>query len=301
MNYREYIVNVNDFDLDDNTVFLGKNENDKSTIIIKNAKMINNSQTLHFNNLEVKTNIVLNDKYNTHLIIYSGNSNIMEKHFSVMFNYLFSKIVEPISADELLILIYSLEELFNTSTGFSENQLIGLIGELITIDYLIDNGLSNIASTYHTNEKSKFDFEITDKVKLEVKTTADEKRIHNFRHSQLVNSDFDIFIVSIIVNVNESGIDIKKIIKDIMDKSDEPELTLQLHKILIRIENTSKELSLKFDYKSTLQSIKFYSAKELPQIREEVEDGIINLEYSIVFSRIKEIIDHLELLSNFKK
>lgn len=294
MKNKEYILNVNNDDIQDNNVFLATNNEGYLTIIIKSSQNSNLSNTVVNNNLTVRTNVILNDYLNTHLIICNFKGEKIEQHFNVIFEYLFSYIVKPINAEEILVLIDSLEEIFGVTSGITIQNQIGLVGELLTISFLIDNDIDNIMDYYHRSSSSKFDFEFSSKLKLEVKTTIGENRIHSFRHNQLTNSDYEIYVSSVIINKSENGLSIIDLINNIKSKTIDSLLVLYLLKLELSITLSKTPTVLYFDYDSTYDSINFYASKDIPKIYTLIPENISNVSYSVDLS-------NLESLSNFVK
>ena len=52
----------------------------------------------------------------------------------------------------------------------------------------------------------KFDFSISEKVKLEVKATVKNIRTHHFRHEQLMTEVYDIFVLSYLLRYDDEGL-----------------------------------------------------------------------------------------------
>lgn len=83
---------------------------------------------------------------------------------------------------------------FNDKKEFSDNELIGLYAELYTINCFHDS--LQIEQYWQSRDQMKFDFSISEKIKLEVKASVKNSRTHHFRHEQLMTEVYNIFVIS---------------------------------------------------------------------------------------------------------
>lgn len=290
MKINEYLVDLTDQDLDLNTVLLSKNNNGNLTIIIKSSQNINYSTNNNTKNLIIRTNVLLNESINAHLIICKDSTGSKEQYFKIIYEYLFSQIKNNKSSEEILMLIDSLEEIFTMNGEISKKGLIGLVGELLILDYFLDNNILDIYKYYHRNPNSKFDFEFDHLNKLDVKTTSNETRNHKFSHSQLINSNYDIIIASVLLNEIEVGMSISELLFNIESKTVDAELIIFCKKLRIEIDVNNLDDKLFFDYESTYNSIKFFSTKSIPKIENVIDDSISEISYNVNLSNIESMI-----------
>ena len=107
-------------------------------------------------------------------------------------------------------LITSLEDFFKVTPEKNKRDIqIGVFGELLTIKYLYDIGYQAIVDKYHTNFYSKHDVEISSKLRFEVKATTSEKRIHHFKHNQIMRKDVSVVVSSVLLEESKEGLSLR--------------------------------------------------------------------------------------------
>ena len=197
-----------------------------------------------------------------------------------------------VSEDELLKYFISLKDLFSLDKKASLSELQGFYGELIAMYILKINYGVDISIYYQTEQKRKFDFSITDRKKIEIKTTTKSERIHHFLQEQLNIQRFDVRIISIMLQKDDKGMSLKELIcecKEIFASN--LGLMLCIERML---KNTSIEEidKVKFNYAYTKENIKIFDARNIPRLNEKSPDGVYNVEYdSDLSSAIKETVN----------
>lgn len=285
MNKFKYISSITESELEENVVVPCTDEDGFSCILIKNAKTKTISSGYSTDNLEVKINRVLfrNGKdYFFHIIKAKKTDAYSKNQFDTIFEFVFKKIDLPIDDIELSGLITSLEDYFKTTPEKNKREIqIGVFGELFTIKYLYDIGYENIIDKFHKNFYSKHDIEINSKVRMEVKSTTSEKRIHHFKHNQIMRSDVKVILSSVMLEESKEGVSLKSLFEDVIDLFEDPEAKFALQKLMIRCGLVDGEEGMSFAYEKALTDIRFYDAVRLPKIDRESFDGITNIEYDV--------------------
>ena len=125
----------------------------------------------------------------------------------------------------------------------------------------------------------KFDFSITAKKRLEIKSTIRPNRIHHFRHEQLLDELYDIRIVSIMLQKSDQGLSLDRLVELIRELySDNYSLLLHIESVVSNIDHSILN-SLKYDKTYLDQNIRFFDANMIPHFCEKTPDGVFNAEY----------------------
>lgn len=281
----KYISSITESELESEVVIPCTDEDGFSCILIKNAKSKTINTGYSTDNMEIKINRVLlrnGKEYFFHIIRAKKMDAYSENQFDTIFEFVFKKIESPIDDVELSGLITSLEDYFKTTPEKNKRDIqIGVFGELFTIKYLFDIGYEEIVEKYHKNFYSKHDIEINSKVRMEVKATTSEKRIHHFKHNQIMRNDVKVIISSVMLEESKEGVSLKTLFENVMALFDDPEAQFALQKLKIRCGIVDGEEGMSFAYEKALTDIRFYDASNLPKIEKESFDGITNIEYDV--------------------
>lgn len=139
--------------------------------------------------------------------------------------------------------IHYLNKLFNSFVSLfskgkkpSENEIQGLFAELYVLSHFEKLGI-NLYKYWQSKDRMKFDFSITDKKRLEIKSTSRDVRIHHFLHEQLLTDFYDIKILSLIMRKADKGLSLLDLVNQIRVSN------YATYNILLHIEKLIKELS----------------------------------------------------------
>lgn len=299
----KYISLISNEELENNAVIPCVDEENYSCILIKNSKNKVVQSGYSTDNLEVKLNRILAKNgfdYYFHIIKSKNTDAYSKNQFNTIFEYVFKKIEHPIDDVELSTLITSLEDYFKVSPEKNKREIqIGVFGELLTINYLYNAGYEDIVNKFHTNFYSKHDVEINDKVRLEIKSTTSEKRIHHFKHNQIMRKDVDVVLSSVLLEESKEGKTLKSMFEDVMNLFSNPDSKFALQKLMIKCGVAEEDEGMSFSFEKALNEIKFFSADVLPKIPVESFDGVYNIEYDVDCSNcdnllIDELLKKLE-------
>lgn len=171
----------------------------------------------------------------------------------------------------------TLQNFFANKNELSDNELTGFYAEFYTIYKFHD--LLNIEKYWQSKDRLKFDFSFSETLKLEIKSTTRENRIHHFKHEQLNSKYFDIYVLSYLFRYDDEGLSLY----DLMDKikpilAGNKELCLRLNYVE---KNTSIDRlkNLKYNSIYTNEQMRFYSAKDIPKFKEQTPVGVSKAEY----------------------
>lgn len=300
----KYISSITENELADNCVISCINENGMPCILIKNALQKTVTNYYSTDNLEVKFNAVLelhkNDFY-FHIITSKRNDAISLNQFEIVFDYVFNKLDKPVDEDGLNQLFGSIEEYFRI-TPERESRLvqIGLFGELLTVKYLFEQGYKEIINKYHKDFFMKHDVEISKDIRIEIKATTSQVRIHNFRHDQIRRKDVDVYVASLLLEEAEEGLTLYKLFNQIIDMNSDPDNIFALIKLMKKYDITEEKQGLSFSEELALSKIHFYDAKELPQIEMDDINGVSNISYNVdcSFTSVIPVKNLINLFNN---
>ena len=299
----KYISNITTEELESNWVLPCINEDGFNSILIKNSVEKTVPIESSTDNLNVKLNAVLlhnSKKFYFHIITSKRNDVVANAQFEVVYEYLFKKITESVLDSDLSNLITSIEEYFKISPDLNTKNLqIGVYGELLCIKILYENGYHEILEKYHNNFYSKHDVEISSKIRLEIKTTSTEKRIHSFKHNQIHRDDVDVFVGSSIIETAQEGYSLFDLFEEIINLYPNPESKFSLEKLKQRCGVTNENKGITAALEKAYCDYKFFDAKELPQLKEQIPNGVTSITYDVDCSLSNEIsIDNLITIFN---
>lgn len=280
----KYIADISKNELDDSIVIPCINELGHRTLLIKNATQKRHSSIYSTKYLIIKRNSVLTYSsidYYFHVISCKDSSDYINRNFEIIYDYLFRKIDAPIDEVKFSELIMSIEELFSRSNDNLENLQIGLIGELLTLKLLYENGVRTILDKYHKDNYSRHDIEVNNRLKIEVKTTIKEKRIHRFSHSQLDKISMDVYISSVLLIKVESGMTLYRLFEEILKLIDDFEVSFLIKKQMSFCGVDSINQGISFSYEESIKRVKFFPIKEIPKLSGSIPDGISNISYDV--------------------
>lgn len=220
-------------------------------------------------------------------------SLIILKSFGEKYTDVFLRLANSFSSvptdQELLQYFLSLKSLFSSDSKTSIIELQGLFGELYSMIYLRENGGIDMSQYYQSEDKRKFDFSVSDRKKIEIKTTTLPTRIHRFKLDQLNTLRYDIIIVSILLQKDDCGMSLLELISKARN------LFASNLYLLLRIESMIKNVSdevlnaLKYNVSFAKDRIKFYDAKNIPHIDEKTPNGVFNIEFDSDLSTSRDI------------
>ena len=264
-------------DKDGNCVCVRSNDTKEQPFSLK-TKSIELYQNYHF--ILQSSEKVLDDNFD--MIILMNKYNDTRRTFvNLCLNFY--------STDDdrsIIELTEDLIELYKTPKSNDTKSEQGLWAELFTINYLYEKYNINISEQWHNDAFNKYDFSLSDSLKLEVKSTTKEIREHRFSHEQ-VYTNYDVIISSVMMRKDDSGLTIF----DLYNKTSL--LFASKYDLLSKIEKElakyDKEQLIMYDYEYATENIEFYLNKNVPHFDDPEPEGIHGTEYTIVF----ENVDHL--------
>lgn len=286
----EYLV----FPVDEGNVMYGKDKEGNPVFIMrshdtKQLSMCQETKSLQF---FFNKRCILEEKGETseeisHVLVCKSPTKDKMEAF-IRLTYAFSEQVEKDDQYYLPRLFSSLSGLFDKERDVSEIELQGLFAELYVILFFEEHGCS-IADYWQSRNKMKFDFSITDKKRIEIKSTLKVERIHHFRHEQLLSEIYDIKIVSLMLQKNDCGLSIMDVVDRIRKQY------ASNYALLMRIESITSQVqesqlkNLRYDEEYIKHQIAFYDATDVPHFNEKSPEGVFNAEYDCSFDNINKL------------
>lgn len=193
------------------------------------------------------------------------------------------------SEDAIMETFNTLRTFFNDKKELSDNELIGLYAELYTI-YSFHKPLE-IENYWQSRDRMKFDFSISEKLKLEVKATVKNTRTHHFRHEQLMTAVYDIFVLSYMLRYDDEGLSLFDLLMTCKEfLSNDSRKLLRINYVLKNVgEDRLKYMRFNTDY--TEANRHFYCAKDIPKFNQNTPRGVANAEYDCVLDNVSFIDD----------
>lgn len=181
----------------------------------------------------------------------------------------------------------TLQTFFSDKKELTDNELTGFYAELYTILKFHDS--LNIERYWQSKDRLKFDFSFTEKLKLEIKATTKENRIHHFLHEQLNSSYFEIYVLSYLFRYDDKGLSLYDLIESTKPiLKDYKNLYLRLNYIE---KNTNMERlkELRYNQTYTDEQMHFFKAQSIPKFKEETPIGVSKAEYDCSLENINFI------------
>lgn len=175
-------------------------------------------------------------------------------------------------------LFSSLSALFDKERKVSEIELQGLFSELYTIIHF-NKKSCDLSKFWQSRNMMKFDFSISEKKRLEIKSTLRSSRTHHFKHDQLLSELYDIYIISFMLRKSDFGIALEDLVETIRETY--PDNYALLMRIETSIAHVDKDIlrEIKYDELYLKENIKYFNAKDIPHFNEKTPDGVFNAEY----------------------
>lgn len=193
------------------------------------------------------------------------------------------------SEEAIMDTFNTLRTFFNDKKEVPDNELIGLYAELYTICRYKDS--IGLGQYWQSRDRMKFDFSISDKVKLEVKATTKNSRTHHFRHEQLMTALYDIYVLSYMLRYDDEGLSLHDVLiesKRILEVD-----SRKLLKINYILKNVSEDRlkGMRFNKEYTESHRHFYRAADIPKFNQVTPQGVANAEYDCVLDTVSFIED----------
>ena len=293
-NSNEYFINLDKQELFSKDAIVGKNADNKISVLIKSNDNEKNNSIFTTDSLQLKTssNIYLNSEYIGiyHIIICLSEEENIISDFKNVFDAIIMKNPKKMSSEEVLNLFNSINTIFKTTIEKENRELqIGLFGELIVLKHLYNLGVKNIVDEWHSNFSTKHDIELNKITRIEIKTTTKEERIHNFKHNQLNRDDIKVYIVSCMLESSEKGLSLKDLIDQIVELCTDIKKITMLQILKKKCGITDKNSGMIFNENLAYTNLRLYDATTVPQISCEIPEGVTHVTYDVDLSNAQNL------------
>lgn len=200
---------------------------------------------------------------------------------------------EP-TCHEVAVEVENLISIFSALNNPPRKKIQGLWTELLVIDQA--SFPNTLITAWHNDPTAKYDFTLG-RDKIEVKSTASEKRVHHFSYDQLNPSvHSQLLIASAIVREsgeNENGLSIYDLYEKIYKRLHVTDYRLKLYKVIAETVGSDvvKLKEVHFDYIQAVDSLKFYDARKVPHINEEgIPAHVSEVKFASDLSDVEDVL-----------
>lgn len=252
-----------------NPTLLLSNANQTTRTIATNLKLQNVS-VLFDVNCKIEQSGTLLEKYFT-AVCYIGNDISLKKYFLKLCSTLVKDLGNTPTHEDIRKEITRFIELLRLAVEPQTKTIQGLWAELFLI--VESKAPLNLIRYWHCIPEERFDFNNGEE-RLEVKSSSNGIRIHNFSVDQLHSpSGTSTLIASVLVRQTSTGRSIDELATQIsIHLSNDIQLIekLQMQIALTLGKSIHNSLNLRFDYELAKDSLRFYRAEDIPRIAIEI-------------------------------
>lgn len=185
-----------------------------------------------------------------------------------------------LKGQEVISFFDSLVSLFQLPKEQHYKNLIGLMGELLFIEFIHNTYGIDLSTHWHTDgASSRFDI-VCPFANFEIKTTSSDSMLFSIKHDQLFTSDLNKnnYLIAVIIKENNTGRTAENIISDMLTNPDYCN-SLQFS---INIEKERKRISASdlVNKHFLLKKIYAYNVKDINQFK-SLPDCIEDLSYKL--------------------
>lgn len=215
------------------------------------------------------------------VVSYIGQNNDVKDLFLSTCQILTKSLGQSPSNKQIKYTVDKFIELFKAVKETPRNSIQGLWCELFLIEQ--SSFPEKLIAGWHSIPEEKFDFSFN-KLRLEVKSSTSESRIHHFSSRQLnPTNDTEIIIASVLVISNVAGYSINDLLSSINKKLNNfPKQKEKLHLLVystlgVDIERVNQ---IKFDLEFAKNSLHFYQSTNIPKIQDtNIPKEVSNLKF----------------------
>jgi len=224
------------------------------------------------------------------LILLKNESEFLQEYFLKIVFVILKNISETPVLMDLKIEVEKLIILFTKFSKPALKTIQGLWAELLLIEQ--SNNPDYLIESWHSSANDKYDF--NDGIdKLEVKSTSQNRRIHNFSLEQLIpNLKSRLIISSIFIVETGTGTSIFDLVETIESKVINKNLIYRLNEMVVTIlgKDFEKSFDVFFDYRFAVDSILYYDSVDIPVINSiSIPPNIMNLRFDCDLTNVNTI------------
>ena len=277
---------------------IGKNFKDQPSLLFNSKKSTGINNNYLGKNIHLRFDIPCiietgEDKLKENYSILSciSEDKQIKKIFLEVCETTFSNIGEEPTNKEINEITETIIDLFKDLPN-SKNDLLGLWGELFLI--VSSDDQIKCLEAWHNHSDDKYDFYDHSEA-LEVKTTTQRDRKHEFRHHQLISKIKDHYIASIMTKMdNTNGYSIIDLYNTILKNKLSIELKNKLSSIYYKIIGSTPDETLndyKYDYDFAKRNLLYFNVSDISTLS-NLDQSITNIEYTMDLSQ-KQNLENL--------
>lgn len=284
--YKNSNTKVSDFSLvriDDNTL-VGEDKSGNVALVIKSSEIYRDGVAQKTKQLSFECN--LNISYTENGIYKEQVCHVIKCYSKfdkerILFLELCGALFlnQRSNIDYIVDTFHVLCDFFTGNKKLSQETAQGLYAELYTIYNFNDK--FDFGEYWQRKDKMKFDFSISDLVKLEIKSTLKPNRIHRFKHDQLATNIAEIYVLSYKFQEDDKGLSLYELIsRAIPLLQNSPQKQARLLSIIYDENNIDILKDTKYLETYTIENMAFLDAKEIPKFKEKSPVYISDAEYN---------------------
>lgn len=224
------------------------------------------------------------------IISLKSDAEYLQEYFLKIVYVLIHNITENPLLRDLKIEVDRLINLFSKFSKPALKTIQGLWAELLVIEQ--SNEIDYLIQSWHSSTSDKYDF--NDGIdKIEVKSTAKSRRVHNFSIEQLTpNISSKLIIASIFTIETGVGTNIFDLLGIIEAKVTDKKLIFRLNELVTLTlgKDFEKSFDVFFDYQFAVDSISLYNSIDIPTIdTNSIPSNIMNIRFDCDITDVKPI------------
>lgn len=214
----------------------------------------------------------------------------LQKYFVEVLGAVLQRFSAGSDASRLGDLVEALSELFQAASSEPASTAQGLWAELMLIDASTNPRV--MINAWHSEVDDLFDFSASAE-RIEVKSSSDKTRCHNFRYEQVESiPGLHVLIASVLVDRSARG----KSLGDLWDRCREhvdalPAQQLKVDSICFRSlgKHWRQWRDVSFDYHRATASLAFFNAESIPKPVAPIPTGVSEVRFVSDLSLVKPI------------
>lgn len=198
---------------------------------------------------------------------------------------------DTISTENINLLFHSLVNLFSVMpTQDFLNERKGLWAELFFMKQL--TGFSYWVSSWHNEPTRVFDFS-SGRMRIEIKCTTRQERIHEFSHSQLTTMpNQETTIVSYILQEDDEGKSLRSLIEEARSQLSGSPYLIKLERAIRRVGmHEPEEEGPKFNEAHANQHVAWFKSTDVPRFTTEEPIGVTGTHYRSDLTNAPQLSD----------
>ena len=224
------------------------------------------------------------------IIALKTDSVDLQEYFLNILYFVLLKLSAIPNLKELKFEVEKLISLFNKFSKLPTKTIQGLWAELLVIEQ--SSNPEYLIKAWHYSSKDKFDF--NDGIdKIEVKSTAKSRRIHNFTLEQLnPNKNSKLIIASVFAVETGKGKTIFDLVKLIEEKVKNKEILFRINEVFLDTLGSDFEKTFEhyFDYQLAVDSLAFFDSELVPKIEaSSIRQEVSNIHFDCDLSKTEEL------------